>query len=79
MEKCSEEKLELIAATRLGEGIAHEFVSFIRLSSQFDIDRLLNEEDYELDMQDISVIYSLTGAIPNYVKNDKSDLYSKAL
>jgi len=63
-------KIKILSSMCIGDGIGYEFTSFINLSKNIDIEDILKNPDSINNIDDISVKYSLIGAITEYYKNN---------
>ena len=68
------DSIELMGSTLVGCGIAQEFVAFLNLSRDFDFERILNDDRYEIPSTDASVTYSIASNLPIYVKAHKKKI-----
>jgi len=67
-----EQKIKLYSISAIGEGVATEFVSFVKLFEKFDIKEILrNPETCEIPSE-VSQLWSFVGAIANYVNLHKT-------
>jgi len=62
-------KLKLLVSMAVGSGISYEFTSFNSLTKDININEILNDPEKIKDIKDISVRYSLIGAIGEIWRN----------
>ena len=65
-----------LSSTAVGEGIATEFVSFLKLSNVIDIGELMENPSLIRDVDDISTLYSIIGTLTEIYRSlkDKTNM-----
>ena len=63
--------LELVAGSAIGEGIAKEFVGFVKLKNNINLDMLIKSPKMLKDIQDIGLKYFIVSALAEKYKENK--------
>lgn len=63
-------ELKLLSATAVGDGVATEFKSFIKLQDKFDIEKILKDPDSFVPPKDLSLKYALISCLAEQLEKD---------
>lgn len=69
----NDRKKQFISAS-VGDGIATEFMAFIKLKDKIDIDAIFKNPEMVKNIREIDLKYSLLGIVTEKYKSDKKDL-----
>jgi len=70
--KSNEDIFEILVASAVGEGLAHEFITFVKLKKKIDVAELLKNPIKAKEIKDIDLKYSLISVLTDkYRENPK--------
>ncbi len=70
----TDENKFIFASSCVGEGVATELMAFIKLSKKIDINEILAKPEKVKEIKDISLKFSLLGALAEKYRTDKKNL-----
>lgn len=74
------DEIELLSSCAVGEGVAIEFMAFLKLKRKIDIAELLNNPKKIADIKELDMKYTIIGGISEYYRKHKNkELLSKVL
>lgn len=70
--------MRLLVGSTIGSGMSAEFMAYLKIHKQLDIDKILNNPDEVLNIKEQDVRYSLVGALADRVSNKPGkDIFGK--